>query len=55
MELNWVIITIVLVAAIGLIIFLITKNQKDKKEVTAFFNTDTKIRKESEVDEDEDY
>ena len=55
MERNWVIIAIVLIGAIVLIIFLIKKNQRDKKDVTTFFNTDTTIRKESELDEDEDY
>ena len=55
MKLNWVIISIVLVGAIVLIVFLIKKNQKDKKDVTTFFNTDTTIRKESELDEDDDY
>lgn len=55
MEINWVIVGIVLVSAIVLIVFLIKKNQKDKKDVTAFFNKDTAVRKESELDEDEDY
>ncbi|MFE3867824.1 hypothetical protein ACFX5E_07010 [Flavobacterium sp. LS2P90] len=55
MEINWVIITVVLVCAIALILYLIKKNQKDKKEVTKFFNRDTSIRKESEPDEDEEY
>lgn len=52
MEINWIIIAIVLICAIALILYLIKKNQKDKKEVTKFFNTDTTIRKESELDED---
>lgn len=55
MECNWVIIAIVFIGAIVLIVFLIKKNQRDKKDVTTFFNTDTTIRKESELDEDEDY
>ncbi|MBP6180997.1 hypothetical protein [Flavobacterium sp.] len=52
---NWIIITVVLVCAIALILYLVKKNQKDKKDVTKFFNTDTKIRKESELDEEEEY
>ncbi|MFV5690039.1 hypothetical protein ACM55M_15590 [Flavobacterium sp. ZT3R25] len=55
MEINWVIIAVILVGAIALILYLIKKNQKDKKEVTKFFNTDTTIRKESELDEEEEY
>lgn len=55
MEINWVIITVVLVCAIALILYLIKKNQKDKRDVTKFFNTDTTVRKESELDEDEEY
>ncbi|MFV8327050.1 hypothetical protein ACNQGH_14245 [Flavobacterium sp. ZS1P14] len=54
MEINWIIIAIVLFCAIVLILYLIKKNQRDKKDVTTFFNTDTKIRKESETDEDEE-
>jgi preprotein translocase subunit YajC len=34
METNWLIIIIVLVVAISLIVFLIWRNQKDKKELT---------------------
>ncbi|MFV5693175.1 hypothetical protein ACM55K_14215 [Flavobacterium sp. LT1R49] len=55
MEINWVIIAVILVGAIALILYLIKKNQIDKKEVTKFFNTDTTIRKESELDEEEEY
>ena len=55
MEINWIIITGVLICAIVLILYLIKKNQKDKKDVTKFFYTDTKVRKESELDDDEEY
>lgn len=34
MEPNWTLITIVIVAAVLLIVFLIWRNQKDKKELT---------------------
>jgi uncharacterized membrane protein len=55
MGINWIIIAVVLVCEIALILYLIKKNQRDKKDVTTFFNTDTKIKKESELDEDEEY
>ncbi|MFV5684624.1 hypothetical protein ACM55I_04180 [Flavobacterium sp. GB2R13] len=55
MEINWIIIAVVLVGAIALILYLIKNNQKDKKDATKFFNTDTTIRKESELDEDDEY
>ena len=34
MELNWLIISIVIIAAIAVIIFLIWRNQKDKNALT---------------------
>ena len=55
MEINWFIIAVFLVGAIVLLLYLIKKNQKDKKDVTQFFNTDTTVRKESEPDEDDEY
>lgn len=55
MEINWFIIAVFLVGAIVLLLYLIKKNQKDKKDVTKFFNTDTTIRKEIEPDEDHEY
>jgi uncharacterized membrane protein len=55
MEINWIIIAVVLVGAIILILYLIKKNQRDKKDVTKFFNADTTIRKESELDEEDEY
>ncbi|MFE3871622.1 hypothetical protein ACFX5F_10340 [Flavobacterium sp. ZS1P70] len=55
MEINWFIVAVFLVGAIVLLLYLIKKNQKDKKDVTQFFNTDTTVRKESEPDEDDGY
>lgn len=49
MEINWIIIAIVGVIAIGLVAYLIRQNQKDKKKVTKYFNADT-----SELTEEED-
>jgi hypothetical protein len=34
MEPNWTLITIVIVGAVFLVVFLIWRNQKDKKELT---------------------
>lgn len=34
METNWTLILIVIIAVISLIVFLIWRNQKDKKELT---------------------
>ncbi|WP_396193680.1 hypothetical protein [Flavobacterium sp.] len=49
MEINWIIIIIVAIAAIGLVAYLIRQNQKDEKKVTAYFNTDlTEITEEEE-------
>jgi uncharacterized membrane protein len=55
MEVEWIIIAVVLVCVVVLILYLIKKNQKDKKDVTKFFNADTKIKRESELDEDDEY
>ncbi len=33
MELNWLVISIVLVAAVSLIVFLVWQNHKDKKDL----------------------
>jgi uncharacterized membrane protein len=48
MEINWIIIVIVAVAAIGLVAYLMFQNQKDKEEVTNYFNTDTSELMEEE-------
>ena len=54
MEINWVIIGFVVVCMVILIIFLIRKNQKDKKEYTHFLNNDFKKAKEEESDLNDD-
>ncbi len=48
MEINWIIIVIVAVAAIGLVVYLIRQNQKDQKKVTKYFNADTSALTEEE-------
>jgi preprotein translocase subunit YajC len=49
---NWIILSIVLLAVIGLILFLIVRNQKDKKEVTTSLDTDTDTEDDYERDKD---
>lgn len=55
MEIDWCIVAVVVIAIIVLVLYLVKRNEKDKKEVTKFFNTDTTVRNESELDEDDDY
>jgi preprotein translocase subunit YajC len=45
MEINWIIFAVVLVCALALILFLIIRNMKDKKNVIDSLN-------EPEIDED---
>jgi len=46
MEINWVVVSIVIICMLILIVFLIRKNQKDKKKYTDFLNNDFKKAKE---------
>jgi preprotein translocase subunit YajC len=48
METNWIILSAILVAAIGLVVFLIVRNQKDKEEVIKSFNADDSTENETE-------
>lgn len=48
MKINWIIMGIVAVLLIALIVFMIKKNQKEKKKLTELLNNDFK-----KVDEDE--
>ena len=54
MEINWVIISIVIICVLFLIVFLIRKNQKDKKKYTNFLNNDFMKADEQESDLNED-
>ncbi len=54
MEVSWTVLGIVAFCAIILIIYLIRKNLKDKKEVTKSFTEQIKIEKEFELDDDDD-
>ncbi|WP_281310738.1 hypothetical protein [Flavobacterium flavigenum] len=50
MEINWIIIGVVAVGLILLILFMIRKNQKEKKKLTEFLNNDYKKSEEDELD-----
>ncbi|MFV8336940.1 hypothetical protein ACNQF7_12780 [Flavobacterium sp. RSP29] len=54
MGINWVIISIVIICMLILIVFLIRKNQKDKKKYTDFLNNDYKKANEEESDLNDD-
>lgn len=58
MEVNWFILGTVAVFVVILLVYLIRKDQKDKKKVVKFFGKDYKsaYEKESELnDEDDEY
>lgn len=50
MEINWIVIGIVAVVLIALIIFMIRKNQKEKRKLTDLLNNDFKKSDEDEPD-----
>jgi len=52
METNWILIALVLVCSIGLILFLIFRNQKDKEKVIDSQNAQDELDYESERDKD---
>ncbi|HEX8014288.1 MAG TPA: hypothetical protein VF465_03570 [Flavobacterium sp.] len=52
MEINWIIMGIVAVLLIALIVFMIKKNQKEKKKLTELLNNDFKKADEDEPDFD---
>lgn len=49
MEINWIIIIIVAIAAVGLVVYLVRQNQKDQEKVTKYFNANP-----SELTEEEE-
>lgn len=57
MEIDWAILSIIIIGLIVLIVLVIKKNQKDKKNYTDFLNNDFKKAKEEEVnpDNNDDY
>ncbi|MCI9844232.1 hypothetical protein [Flavobacterium pectinovorum] len=52
MEINWIVIGVVAIVLIALILFMIKKNQKEKKKLTDFLNNDFKKAEEDEPDFD---
>ena len=52
MEINWILLGAVAVGLIVLIVFIIKKNQKEKKKLTEFLNNDFKKSEEGEPDFD---
>lgn len=57
MNIDWPILSIILIGLVVLIALVIKKNQKDKKDYTHFLNNDFKKAKKEEVnpDNDDDY
>jgi hypothetical protein len=49
MDVKWIFVSIVALLAIIIIIYLIRKNLKDKKEVTKLFNQEFKQKKDIEL------
>jgi preprotein translocase subunit YajC len=54
MEPNWTLITIVIVAAVLLIVFLIWRNQKDQKDLTKKLIDEDELSIPKETDEEVD-
>lgn len=54
MDVNWIELSVFGILAILLVIYLIRRNLKDKKEVTKFFIGENKSKKEIELDDDDD-
>lgn len=52
MEINWIIIAIVFVAAFALIVFVVVKNNRDKKELNELLNTDTDIPNSTQTEKE---
>lgn len=54
MNINWLVLSIISVAVIILIVFLVVRNLKDKKELTDLLNTDTDIQNSYPNDRNDD-
>jgi len=52
METNWILIALVLVCSIGLILFLILRNKKDKDDVVDSLNASDEL--DSDIDREKD-
>lgn len=54
MEKEWIIIALVVIFGIALVISLVIKDQKDKKELIKSMNAETDIKDEPESDPEEE-
>ena len=54
MEMNWVIVCMILLGVLILIVFLIWKNQKDKKKYEDFLNKEYKKTADEDSDLDDE-
>jgi len=52
METNWMFITLVLVCVIGLILFLILRNRKDKEDVVDSLNARDELNDDTDREKD---
>ena len=50
MEINWIVLGTVAVLVVALIVFIIKKNQKEKKKLTDRLNNDFKKAEDDELD-----
>lgn len=50
MEINWIVVGMVLLCVLVLLLFLVWKNQKDKKEYNDFLNKEYKKAEEEDSD-----
>lgn len=53
MEINWVIVIVIALCAIGLIIYLFKQNQKDKKNLVKKLNEDYKKSEKTELNDED--
>lgn len=54
MGINWIVVGIVLLCVLVLLLFLVWKNQKDKKKYNDFLNKDYKKTEQEEADLNDD-
>jgi uncharacterized membrane protein YukC len=54
MEINWIIVGMLLLGVLILIVFLVRKNQKDKKKYNDFLNKEYKKSADEDADLDGD-
>ncbi len=54
METNWILLGIVVIAALILVGYLIMRNLEDKEDLTKMMNEEDRIKEEAESDDDKD-